>query len=489
MIYGNKDGLFLIVGAADTISEYQTFYKNVIESDGVGFIQCTQPDFMEMISDNRFRGFKEAPYVFEFASIELQSYFLHIHQIHACPLYYIADKQTEMLKPTKDPFFTDKTPLGEVYGLNERDPWDSRTEEQKEKDAEHKKSANASKKEGGLTGDTSFDFKTEKVQVRRVDVTQNEDKTYDVKEILAVKGLFDKDEVEIETPKTHRLDVLPIENMGHVYRDFPEIKSHLKEDDDGNFILDEVLAHRLCLYLRSINTEVKLFEDNCEIEPNEDVAQRVFKAKDKIYFRVNVDSTLFLATQYFGNAINDKIVDRGQIGKACWFIFNAKTTAMLVQVQLETRPFDNVFKTEIYPVNVDGERLVPKGIELHEEEEFVEPPRLWNERAAEITTMTEEQLAENKKSISGKEFYFSGSYIDAQVGCIMYVTPKSYFLRTDSFWKGDLGISELLPVDLKLIAPGIYQTRSREWMNLYHDMISREFTESMGFQLYMNSMI
>ena len=484
MIYGFKDATVLIVGAGDKLSEYQEFYKNIITEGSLGqlaYSTCTQPDFMEMLTDPRFKGFKEAPYVFEFYSESMLDSFVGIFEIHLCPLYFVVDKQAEMLKPTtKDEYFSDKRTLAEIYGLEENDPWDTRTEEQKKEDAEWKEKANKAKKDGNLTGDNSFAAPDPELRLRRIRLEKDEDGEIQVHDILAVKGLFDSLPEEEVKETIYRLEIAET---------IDEICSDLNIDFSGELtdnclvMTNEVLAHRLALYYATQGFTTKFLKDGEEIFADFDIAQAVLNARDKIYYKMAIAAPLSAIVPRLSESILAKVVDRGQIGQCSWFVFNAKTTAVLAEVSLQD------IEHEIFPIGVDGERLVPQGINLFEEKDFVEPPRPWNEKAAELETMTEEELAANKKSLSGKEFLFSGSYIDAQVGCIMHVTPRSYFNKHGEMWKSDLDIQELLPLDIKLVSPGVYQTRSREWMSLYHDMSARGFSESMAFQLYMNSVL
>jgi hypothetical protein len=139
---------------------------------------------------------------------------------------------------------------------------------------------------------------------------------------------------------------------------------------------------------------------------------------------------------------------------------------------------------EVYGVNDKGERLVPKGVEIVEEVEEAEPPRPWNDRAAEWDAMDE--AAKKAIKIKGEEFLFCGNYRGASDGCIVYITPRKYFAEHGEMWEGTLPIK--LADDLKRRAPGIYQTKSRDWINLCNDLTARGMTESLGLQLYINAL-
>jgi hypothetical protein len=485
MIYGYKDGTILIVGAGDKLSEYQEFYKNIITEGSLGSLihsGCTQPEFMEMLTDQRFKGFKESPYVFEFFSESMMISFVDLFEIHLCPLYYVVDKQAEMLKPTtKDQYFADKRTLGEIYGLEENDPWDTRSEEQKKEDAEWKDKASKAKKDGNLTGENSFAAPDPELRVRNIRLEKDEDGEIQVRDIMAVKGLFDELPEEEIKETIFRLEIA--ETIDEICADL-NIDFSGELTDNCLVMTNDVLAHRLALYYATQGFTTKFLQDDVEISADFDIAQAVLNSRDKIYYKMALAAPLSIVVPSLSESVLAKIVDRGQIGQCSWLVFNAKTTAVLAEVSLQD------IEHEIFPIGVDGERLVPQGINLFEEKDYVEPPRPWNEKAAELATMTEEELAANKKTLSGKEFLFSGSYIDAQVGCIMHVTPKSYFDKHGEMWKnGDLDIQDILPQDIKYVSPGVYQTRSREWMSLYHDMSGRGFSESMAFQLYMNSVL
>lgn len=488
MIYGYiKDSTVIVVGAADNLAEYQDFYKLIIHEENPTFV-CSQPEFDDLLMN--YKGFREPPYVFDFKTNDAAMAFAESHQITLGPPHYIADKQREMVKPKgyggDNDYFADKRTLGEMYGLNEYDPWDTRTEEEKTQDEKHKKVADEAKKKGNLTGESFTQSSEPTLQVDTVRVSKDADGNYQIDDILAYKGLYSKSVEEIKSEHQYKIDFAqPINVNSALGIDLSEYLT-----PDGSLMMsDPTLAHRVALFYGNEPSQVVLLnEDGLPAEPNEEVAAILLNTRDKIYHKIFIENArLEQIIENVPHLILEKSVDRGETRDGCWFVFHAKPSAMMVEASLKT--FLSLFITaiKIFPVNIRGEQLVPEGINMFEEKPFVEPPRPWNERAHELDNMTAEELEANYKSLSGREFLFSGKYIDAQAGCIMYVTPRSYFEKTGETWTGEfLDISIILPMDVKEISPGVYQTRSREWMSLYHDMQKRNFTESMAFQLYIN---
>ena len=472
MIYASISDLSIIVGAADTMAEFEHFYNDIVHQEIYNFV-FTQPNVMEMLSEEHYRGLKLPPYVLTFENEADMKTFAK--QFSVCPLNFIADKQNNMTKHTKAVKEKDTRTISEIYGLDKFDPWDKRSDEQKKKDEDYKEKAKKSKEEGNLTGE-SFSGPEKELQVRRVTLGEDKDGEVFVDNVLAVKGLFDKDEEAKKETKTFFI------------KDFSEFTEcmglfdfGLSRDAFKNYQTNEIAAHRIAVYMKMNNEQFAFTCNQEEIGPDEDIAQRLINAKDKIYFKLVVKNKSFREVFTILSATDkQKIVDCGQVTDYCWFVFKSKTHAVIAQKSINA-------DAEIYPTDATGLRLVPEGIELYEKKDFVEPPRAWNEKVTEIAAMSAEQLEENTKSLSGEEFYFSGSYIDAQTGCIVYITPKSYFKKNNKRWRKALDIINILPSDLKEIAPGVYQTRSRDWMNLYHDLSKRKFEESMSFQLYMNS--
>lgn len=215
-----------------------------------------------------------------------------------------------------------------------------------------------------------------------------------------------------------------------------------------------------------------------------------------IYFRVDLAPTPFIEDEeMFVSALRDakcedKIAARGATPDGWWVAFAREFDA-----EQFCKDIDGIFAHltqpyEMYGVNDKGERLVPKGAATVIDPARLkgEEPRPWNDRASELDAMDEEARAANRKGMKGEEFIFCGSYQGAQHGCVINVTPKSWFERHGTMWEGPLDIAHLLPQDMKEVAPGLYATKSRDWNNLSHDLARRGFKENLFFQLYLNSL-
>lgn len=111
-------------------------------------------------------------------------------------------------------------------------------------------------------------------------------------------------------------------------------------------------------------------------------------------------------------------------------------------------------------------------------------PRPWNDRAAELLTMTPDELAENKKSYSGIEFIICGG--DTDTGSKVFITPKDYFEKNDTMWPNSLEIEHLLP-SITEISPGVYKSYA-DWNHLSLSLAQNDFKESLSLRIHINNL-
>lgn len=162
------------------------------------------------------------------------------------------------------------------------------------------------------------------------------------------------------------------------------------------------------------------------------------------------------------------------------------------QILAKLEEHHSMIDSEIYGINVYGDRIVPKGsqgvtvVDENEEEEI--GPRPWNAEASLLPHLSDEEREENEKAIRAKEFVFSGSWNHEKRLTTIYIQPKEYFLQWKDFWNDEsLPIKHLLPDHLKEVEPGVYETKSLNYNDLTFDLCKRGFEESNALRLWLNN--
>jgi len=539
MIYAMQTGnATTVVAAADEVVELEIFHTTVIDAEDILFVKEWVPDVTDMLMDDRFDKFRIPPYVFEHDSEEQRDAFARLHAIKIVPDFILVDKHGIMLariEPDRYVEGHDDRTIGEILGLTEYDPWDTRTDEQKAQDAEHAKKAAAAKKAGTLTGDSfspgAVDTKKKTksdVYLTDVRMTRNNDGSVTIDDVIAVKGLWDKDEpavpadvtvadaqpeerffmfgidswLDILVPALMALDILEPEFTNEDYYGTVVAINQVAGSPGWFALRGERNANRVAGLFdhHGVDYTVNVVDARmarvADFVRNDGLAQEIEPGgMIAIYHRLDVaggdlESALAVLDRALaadGKTVANYVAARGQFLSFCWLAFVTKLAAEKIEGLLKADPaFANV-ETEVYGVNDRGERLVPKGIQIVEDE--VEPtlPRPWNERAGEIAGMDEAALKANTKSLKGKEFIFCGSYRGAQDGCVFYITPRSYFSESGEMWEQELDLSRFrLPSDIRQEQPGVFRTRSRDWLTLNHILVSVGMIESLGLQLYIN---
>lgn len=200
MLYGyfREPGPTTVVTAAIFKSVLADFLKRASERPDL-YVSMEEPDFMTIMTDEEFQKFKSEVTVFQHASVEQQQEFVDYFNLLICPFHTAVHRQKEMLEADEpDPYdASDERTLEEIYGLTEHDPFDQRTDEQKEQDAAFKEAIKQARKDGQIS-DESFkprEKKGKNVHVTDVRAHTDADGNVQIDRILAVK---DNDESEHE---------------------------------------------------------------------------------------------------------------------------------------------------------------------------------------------------------------------------------------------------------------------------------------------------
>ena len=430
MLYAFEDDQVVFVAAATKTEEFKSFMAKMMamsqEDLEAHHLQSADPvSFTSMLTDQRFSDMKMSPIALYFT--QRNQSFLDYHQIKIVSLNNAKDRLEDMLAEDEaDPYAhdsEDNRTIGEIHSLDDGDRWDKRTEEEMAEDAKMRKLYEEAKKNGDLSGDDSFAPATNKKTEARVT---------DIRTRVNPDG-----SVDIES-------AIGVKGL----YDKPKEKA---EDEEVSTDMAIDVGGEIAIYYK------------VDIE-----SQRISKIEEALGDTFDLDT----ATAYRNSP------------DGCWAAFPRQAQAARLSALLESVGI----ASKVYGVNDAGERLAPEGVEVVDTQAEVEqPPRRWNKRAAEIEAMSDEEKAENLKTVRASEFLFCGKYYGPGRGVFLTITPASYFSETGEKWDGSLEeIKHLLPLDISEVEPGVYHTNSRDWNNVSFDMARRGFIESMRLQMYLN---
>lgn len=164
MLYGFKRGKDeTVIGAADTVEELESWYQSVCDEGDAYTLEHRGTDFMEHLTEQDFKGYKHPAYVFKHTT-HGQDKFIAEHGIEIMGSMRVRDRHLDMMSKMDDSLksdfdLRDTRTIGEITGLETgHDPWDTRSEEEKEKAKEQEKRTDELRKRLGdhVTGQ-SFD--------------------------------------------------------------------------------------------------------------------------------------------------------------------------------------------------------------------------------------------------------------------------------------------------------------------------------------------
>lgn len=437
MRYAIKDGLTTIVGAADTLVEFDELINqvdvNINSPEKTGIVNAEVPSVLELMMEEKYEGFKRSPLIVTHKDEESLGQFNERYGIICIKRNALLQKHETMLDDAVSDTDTEDgasaLTIEEMYGLDANDPWDQRSEEEIEKDSNMKKLYDEAKKNGELSGDSFAPTKKKK-------------------------------------------------NKSGVY--VTDVYTHT--DTDGEVVVDKALV----VQKGGSKKKQVIFEDPAD--DDNDITVDVC-GPIAIYYRMDVMNAKVSAILPILEENGPTVVVSRNITSGCWLAFitqhQAETAGNLIEAAGYT--------IDIYAVNDAGERLIAKGaqgVELVDPNaaiDDVELPRPWNERSKEILAMTKAEKAENWKTVQPGEFFITGTYTIA-TGTVIHITPKSYFNKKNRFWGKPLNIDHLLPNDVKEVSPGTYVSKSRDWNHVSYAMARLGYSENMMLQVYLNNL-
>lgn len=142
----------LVIAGADTVDAHRAFVSRVV-AISPELLQDT--DFTRFLVDRDLSRFKITPTIFEFSTAEDIDEFVAAHegQIEIISFDNAVDRQRGMIAASDFVEETGRT-IGEITGLNEHDPFDLRTDEEKAEQEKKWAEAKKKRKAGDMTGDS-----------------------------------------------------------------------------------------------------------------------------------------------------------------------------------------------------------------------------------------------------------------------------------------------------------------------------------------------
>lgn len=203
MYIGFHDGLRTVVVAADNMDEFERFAELVEDAEDRLCEQFSQKSFSDMLADDAFRGFVVEPYVAVHETARQQAEFAVAFGIQITGRVRALSHQQVMLEggsadaldPGEDEPDGNLT-IAQQLGIAEVDPWDQRTDEEKERDEKRRKAFEKSKRAGQMA-DGSFGENTGGPIVTDIEATTMPSGRVRVDGVLAVKDHSDPDAPQV----------------------------------------------------------------------------------------------------------------------------------------------------------------------------------------------------------------------------------------------------------------------------------------------------
>jgi len=155
MIYAVKCDLTTIIGACETILDFEQFVKTLIGKSGRNYVSADFPDIIQSLQDDRVKNFTRPPLMVEHADDAQQKKFFKKYGIDEIPhLEILRDLNNEMLKDQNDPFNTyqkHREIEQEINDLKQFDPWETPAVETEEDVRRAQYEAYKAAQDGNLT--------------------------------------------------------------------------------------------------------------------------------------------------------------------------------------------------------------------------------------------------------------------------------------------------------------------------------------------------
>lgn len=361
----------------------------------------------------------------------------------------------------------DRRTLAEIHDLEENDPWAKNDEEH----AESRKAMNEQMKKirdaGGLTDDSFGGSMQEGVQIRGIDtVITEQDVTV---KATAIKSTLSAYELVAQTDFDNLLNIINI----------PE--NRVDEMEEGRMVvrLHSFQTKVISQFLERENVEFSLVRLTVDKEnPFSDFTRG--DTSQSIYF-----CAIFENSKTADRVVSGTIAQHDHEGSA-WYVFLRKADAIAL---IDPSQGDQY----VMATNRDGLPIIGKengvfGVVDTGAEIKVIDPRPWNDRANELTKMSEEELTELWKKFSYSEYIFCA--ISEGKSTDIYITPATYFEEHETFWDGELYIraDDLKTTLRNQIKPHVFRVPNDRNTAL-HLMHRAGLEESIALHLHVNELL
>lgn len=514
MIYGftatDEDGQYVVVAAHSTLKEFDDLVL-AIETNG---FKVKVAEGLDFLIDAKLSGMMKAIVITLPDGIALQTPFgiggpttdpFEINLVHR---NRAIQHQREMMAKEEDDIFHhetgDKRPLGEVYGLKENDPWDTRTEEQKAKEAEQSLKGKEANKAGDLTGDGSFaPAKTDKTaRVTDVRVSLNPDGSVSGADVLAVKGLHDKDEEgdgekppEEEAPKA--IGIILTSEQDFTSSGFGLVLDALGIEESSieygpGWLITPLsnVASQLVYSMGKRGYDLKATLIGSPHPTGIADTLGVGRPPFSMFFRVDVRNCELIDVVEALRAEEvklDTLLGRGENDDCAWIGVSVERLAGNYAEMI--RKHYPLAETEVYAVSLSGERMAPEGVEVVDPNAVAEyGPRPWSDPVGWALLSDDERTEETKK-VKAEEFIFTGSYHMGR-GSVVLFTPKTYFEEHNEPWEGDVApfVERFFTQSLGMVTNenGTFSSRSVQYDTVVFKLARQGFIESTRYRLWLN---
>ncbi len=506
MIYGytakDEDGSHVIVTANDTLADFKAMAERLGELGGTTRVNVAEG--IEFLMDSKLSGLMHAIVISNDDDVIQTPYSIGGFEIEIVHKNRAIEHQRVMMDKEENDIFHhetgDKRPLGEVFGLKDNDPWDTRTEEQKNKEQSVKgKDAN---KAGDLTGDGSFApaKKDKTARVTDVRVALNADGSVNSADVLAVKGLHDKDEPGEDGPAPEEAKataVILTSDNDFTSSGFVTLLSNLGINPDtiefgpGWLITPRGgEASQLVYSLNKRGFEVRSTVIGSPFEPNMAQTLAVGRPPFAMFYRVDVrnlsieDMVQVLEEE---GVVFSTLLGRGENEDGCWIGVSVERLATNYADAIRAR--HPLAETEVYAVSLSGDRMAPEGVEVVDPNAIATyGPRPWSDPVA-WALLTDEERADESKKVKAEEFIFSGSYHMGR-GSVVLFTPKVYFETHNEPWDGEVApfVEPFFPQAFGMVTnnDGTFSARSVQYDSMAFKLSRQGFHESTRYRLWMN---
>ncbi len=467
-IINDETSIFVI--AASTLQEFEEF-KGGYSADGTtGEIT----DILEMLSNPLLASFQVAPYTIEFDDPTTRHEVIATNDIQMVELRIAKREYHDMVEraalEARHTTPKDRRTLAEVCNLVDDDPWSKMTEEQREASKQQADSMQKVRDSGGLTGDSFGGSDSDKISVRGTTVTLDKDNNVIGVSVQAAKTMISEYELIVEGD----FDLTDLFDQMRI----PE--NRIEEQEAGRAVVrfhdfqiktvQRILeGHGVTYSLNIILEETeKLFDDYT----NGDTSQQIYYA---------------VVTQNYdgiGEEEAKSVIATHKLDGKHWLVCLRKSEAEAIAAQVAG---------DVVATNKNGRAVLTADasamatiIDTHEEVND-HLPRAWNDRAAEIDTMTDEEREENIKTIKANEFVFAAES-HPKYRTLVHIVPEAHFRATGALWTGDLPIEHLLPKGfLTPLGDGMFSIHYDLDLAMTN-LIKQGFAESILLHIYLNEL-